>query len=368
MQMLEGIKEVVIKESVDEFDEEKISSLITKGVQFPKPILTFDDDPFIFPHTINLIQGSYGTNKSYFASHIASAFLNVNREPPLLKMIVDSRYEYLVVYVDTERPLRDQLPAAINQIIKNAGLPENTLPHNFKVSSVKKYRRAERLEMTKKYIDKVRESDKHIILILDVVTDCMKSFNDLGETNSLLDELNNITENEEITIIGVIHENPDGSKKARGHLGTELVNKATTVVSIGYKNEDTDVLSLRIIKNRLVKRQKEKYLKRSQTSGLLVFADSSEIEEMQSKNKIKLSELSDFIFDRFNGYEYSTKELLKIIQDQFDVSEKPAREAINKLYDNQQILREKGFELKMRKGKHNSKIYSLVELIGELQL
>ena len=196
----------------------------------------------------------------------------------------------------------------------------------------------------------------------------MVSFNDLGETNNLLDELNNITETEEITIIGVIHENPDGSRKARGHIGTEFVNKATTVVSIGYKNEDTDVLLLRIIKNRLVRRQKEKYLKRSQTSGLLVFADSSEIEEMQSKNKIKLSELSDFIFDRFNGYEYSTKELLKIIQDQFDVSEKPAREAINKLYDNQQILREKGFELKMRIGKYNSKIYSLAELTGELQI
>jgi len=145
------------------------------------------------------------------------------------------------------------------------------------------------------------------------------------------------------------------------------VNKATTVVSIGYKNEDTDVLSLRIIKNRLVKRQKEKYLKRSQTSGLLVFADSSEIEEMQCKKKIKLSKLSNFIVDRFKGCEYSTKELLKIIQNQFDVSEKPARDAINELYDNQQMLREKGFELKMRTGKHNSKIYSLSELKGELQ-
>jgi hypothetical protein len=234
--------------------------------------------------------------------------------------------------------------------------------------SLKKYKRTERLKKTQDFINKLRVEGKHFILILDVVTDCMESFNELRETNILLDKLNNITETEEITIIGVIHENPDGSKKARGHIGTEFVNKATTVVSIGYKNEDTDVLSLRIIKNRLVRRQKEKYLKRSQTSGLLVFADSSEIEEMQSKKKIKLSELSDFIVDKFNGCEYPTKELLIIIGEQFDVSEKPARDALNKLYDNQQILREKGFELKMRKGKYNSKIYSVVELVGELQL
>jgi len=307
MQILNGIKEVGIKESIDEFDTKKITSLIIKGVNFPTPILTFDNEPFIFPYTVNLIQGGSGTNKSYFASHIASAFLNVNREPTLLRMGVNINHTYTVAYLDTERPTRDQFPAAMNQIIKNAGLPENIVPNNFMCGSLKKYRRTERLKRTKEFITKSREKGKHLILILDVITDCMVSFNDLGETNTLLDELNNITENEEITIIGVIHENPDGSKKARGHLGTEFVNKATTVVSIGYKNEDTDVLSLRIIKNRLARRQKEKYLIRSQTSGLLVFADSSEIEEMQSKNKIKLSELSDFIFDRFNGYQYYTK-------------------------------------------------------------
>ena len=57
----------------------------------------------------------------------------------------------------------------------------------------------------------------------------------------LLDKLNDMTENKDITVIGVIHENPDGTKKARGHIGTEFVNKATTVVSIGYKNEDSPI-------------------------------------------------------------------------------------------------------------------------------
>jgi len=217
MQKLNGIKEVVLKESSDEFDIKKITSLILKGVNFPTPILSFDNEPFIFPYTVNLIQGSYGTNKSYFASHIASAFLNVNREPTLLRMEVNNNHTYTVAYLDTERPTRDQFPAAMNQIIKNAGLPENIVPNNFMYGSLKKYRRTERLKKTKDFINESRGKGEHLILILDVVTDCMESFNDLGETNNLLDELNNITETEEITIIAVIHENPDGNKKARGH-------------------------------------------------------------------------------------------------------------------------------------------------------
>ena len=97
MQMLNGIQEEIIKESVDEFDIKKITSLILKGVSIPTPILTFDNEPFIFPYTVNLIQGSQGTNKSYFASHIASAFLNVNREPTLLRMGVNDNYTYIYV-------------------------------------------------------------------------------------------------------------------------------------------------------------------------------------------------------------------------------------------------------------------------------
>jgi len=212
------------------------------------------------------------------------------------------------------------------------------------------------------FIDNAMCPSSHLVLFLDVITDCMTNFNDLTETNILLDKLNDMTENKEITVIGVIHENPDGTKKARGHIGTEFVNKATTVVSIGYKNEYSPILSLRIIKNRLVKRQKEKFIKRSEKTGLLVFADSSEIEDIQSNKRIKLSELSEMLLQKFGVGEISNKELLKFTMHQFSVSDKTSRIAINDLYENQSFLKDKGFELKRKKGMHNSNIYKLVKL------
>lgn len=357
-----------IKSEPDKFDSAKIETLIKKGIEYPDPILSFDNVPLIFPFTINLVQGSQGSNKSYFASHIISAFLNLKRDPPLLNMSVNTNLNYLVAYLDTERSTRDQFPAAMNQTIINAGLPANVKPNNFKFGSLKKYHRDERLQKTKEFIDSIKTENYHIVLIIDVITDAMKSFNDLGETNALMDELNFITENENITIIGVIHENPDGTKKARGHIGTEFVNKATTVISIGYKEDDSDILVLKIVKNRLAQRQSKKYIKRCKSSKILVFPNSGEIEQIESKNKIKIYELAEYLIPLLMGKEYSTKELILKIEEHFQASDKPIRDAISNLYNNQQILREKGFELVISKGKHNSNIYSIIGLDSKLAL
>lgn len=359
MQILNGLKEEVIRESVDEFEQHKIESLIEKGVSFPDPLLIFDGSPYIFPHTINLIQGGPGTNKSFLAEHIAASFLNPNKKQAILNMSTNESYEYIIAYLDTERPIRNQLPACMNRVIRIAGLPVGHLPQNFKFGSLKNYHRQERLEMTSKFIDVSKCHGKHLILFLDVVTDCMRNFNDLTETNILLDKLNVLTEKEEVTIIAVIHENPDGSKKARGHIGTEFVNKASTVVTVGYKKDGSDIIVMKTIKNRLAKPPKEKFLKRSESTGELVFADALDIDELESKKKISLLNLSYFLAEFLNGNEYSTMDLISIIGKEFNVSEKPIREALNRLFDNQLYLYQKGFVLKKRKGEKNSDWYSL---------
>lgn len=350
------------KSDQDEFDLAKIESHIQNGIKYPEPILSINNVPFIYPYTLNVIQGSQGSNKSYLAAHIASAFLNLNREPKLLNMTVNPNFNYVVAYLDTERPTRDQFPAAMLQTIKNAGLPANDKPSNFILGSLKKYHREERLNKAKEFIEKIKTENRHIILIIDVITDAMRSFNDLGETNALIDELNNITENEDITIIGVIHENPDGLKKARGHIGTEFVNKATTVISIGFKEFDSDILILKIVKNRLAKRQSEKYIKRCNLSGILEFINSEEIGQIESKNKIKIHDLAGYLIPLLMEKEHSSKELIKKIEDHFGASNKTVRQALNNLYNNQQILGEKGFELVIRKGKYNSNFYSIIKL------
>ena len=57
------------------------------------------------------------------------------------------------------------------------------------------------------------------------------SINDEGESTTMSSSLLRWTEEYNIHIIVVLHENP-GSDKARGHIGTELTNKAETVIAL----------------------------------------------------------------------------------------------------------------------------------------
>lgn len=359
MQLLNGLEEEVIKQSIDEFEEQKVEVLIKRGVGLPEPLLIFDGSPYIFPYSINLIQGGSGSNKSFLAEHIAAAFLYPEKYPSILNMDVNDTYNYTVAYLDTERSTRNQFPFAMHRVIEIAGLTPGQIPSNFRFGSLKNKPREERLESTRQFVDKIKCPGRHLILILDVVTDCMKNFNDLTESNLLLDRLNILTEKEEVTIIGVIHENPDGSKKARGHIGTEFVNKASTVVTIGYERDSSEIIVMRTIKTRQAKRPRARYLKRSEVTGGFVFANMAEIEDMESKKKIKLNDLSYFLIDELNESESSTIELVSKIRSKFNVSEKPIREALNRLFDNQLYLYQKGFALRKRKGEKNSDWYSL---------
>ena len=106
----------------DEFDMNKIRNTLGTGAKYPSLILSLDGSPLIFPHTINLIQGSYGVNKSYLAAYFASAFLNPQLSYIPLKITTNNKLKYCINYLDTEKSVRDQLPAAMSEIIKNAGL------------------------------------------------------------------------------------------------------------------------------------------------------------------------------------------------------------------------------------------------------
>jgi len=78
-------------------------------------------------------------------------------------------------------------------------------------------------------------------VIIDGVRDLIKDFNSLDESTKIGDKLLKWTKEKDIHISVVLHENPskDGSNnKARGHLGTELTNKAETIIRFEKNREN----------------------------------------------------------------------------------------------------------------------------------
>ncbi len=226
-------------------------------IAHPEPILSQNGQGVIWPHTINLIQGQTGTHKSRVAELIC-AILIAQQElhGETIGFALDSPPErpYAVCYVDTERNLQDQFIQAIQTMKTRAGYVHHEHPTHFDYNSLLDIPRTERLEALRQYLDHIRSRMAgHLVVILDQLADCVADFNDPKESMLLTDLLNVMVNKQDVTFLCIIHENPGGSK-ARGHLGTEGANKASTVLQIGFlkaaSGTPSDVIQLKYIKRR----------------------------------------------------------------------------------------------------------------------
>ena len=283
--------------------QKKIKENKGKPINFSQPILWQKENPVFFPKTINVIQGKAGVHKSRLAETICASLLKTpesNRD--LLHFKTNILTRYAVCYVDTERNLSDQLPYSLQQIQLKAGYPIQDHPYGFDYISLLEFGREERFDMLNIYLEHIRKQfPMHIFIVLDVITDCVFNFNDTKDSMKLIDMMNQSINRYNVTFLCLIHENPGSADKARGHLGTEILNKASTVMQIGFEkdaqNHNTDLLKVAYLKCRSSKKHEPFYVQYSDTEKGLILADFNTITEvMDSKNqKAALDETIELI-------------------------------------------------------------------------
>ncbi len=283
--------------------QKKIKENKGKQINFSQPILWQKENPVFFPKTINVIQGKAGVHKSRLAETICAALLKTpesNRD--LLHFKTNILTRYAVCYVDTERNLSDQLPYSLQQIQLKAGYAIQDHPYGFDYISLLEFGREERFDMLNIYLEHIRKQfPMHIFIVLDVITDCVFNFNDTKDSMKLIDMMNQSINRYDVTFICLIHENPGSADKARGHLGTEILNKASTVIQIGFEkdsqNHNTDLLKVAYLKCRSSKKHDPFYVQYSNEEKGLVLADFNIINEvMDSRNqKAALDETIELI-------------------------------------------------------------------------
>jgi hypothetical protein len=79
-------------------------------------------------------------------------------------------------------------------------------------------------------------------VVIDGIRDLMKDINSAEESTDLSTKLMQWSEESGAHILTVLHENP-GSEKLRGHIGTELMNKAETVLGVEKMEGDEKYIS-----------------------------------------------------------------------------------------------------------------------------
>jgi hypothetical protein len=99
------------------------------------------------------------------------------------------------------------------------------------------------------------------------------------------------TEERNIYILTVLHQNPTNDK-ARGHVGTELINKAQTVLSIrkDEKNENISIVEPQQCRDK----EPEIFAFEINEFGIPIAVENFEIKRETGNNKDKVLDLDDF--------------------------------------------------------------------------
>lgn len=185
-----------------------------------------------------------------------------------------------VLYFDTEQGAY-HVQLAIKRICKMIGVSE---PDNLKVYGLRSLNHSERLAA----IDyAIYTMDGVGFVAIDGVRDLVSSINDEEQASMMSTKLLQWTERRQIHVVTVLHQNK-GDSNARGHLGTELVNKAETVISVTKNEQDKDIS---IVQAEYCRNIEPEPFAFEITDGLPAIVENYELRTESSKNQFDLMDL-----------------------------------------------------------------------------
>lgn len=139
----------------------------------------------------------------------------------------------IILYVDTEQG-RHHCQKVLNRILRLANLPIDIDPDNLIILALRKYTPDERLAI----IEYALETIPNIgLVIIDGIRDFVYDINSPSEATKIISKLMQWTDKYQFHIHTILHQNKN-DEHARGHIGTELNNKAETIMQIEVDKDD----------------------------------------------------------------------------------------------------------------------------------
>lgn len=191
-----------------------------KEIDGGRVFLTFDDSELFVEGTISCVVGPAKSRKTFAMSLLLEQLLNPSEDDFV------STFNGDILYFDTEMSER-----RIQMVSQRF-----TKPENITFFSIRKYSIKERYYIIEEAIKRLRP---HVVVI-DGFKELVADINDQKYATTLLNNMLKWVEAYGIHLTGVLHTNP-GSDKPRGALGTEMINKASSVMAVATKGSQTKV-------------------------------------------------------------------------------------------------------------------------------
>ena len=207
-------------------------------LSYGEKVLQSDKGDTIIPIAL----GTYGnlsvitappkTRKSFFCSLLASAYLSgTNIYGGQIK---GHRGNGDLIYIDTEQGKWHASKVFRRPLDMDSNIPKDKY-HTFALRTIG-YK--ERLQFIEHYLkEHIKEPS---LVILDGVADLCADVNNIEKSNELVSALMRLSQQQNVHIINVIHQNFGSAKLGTGHLGSALEKKAETVISLEANTVNKD--------------------------------------------------------------------------------------------------------------------------------
>lgn len=197
----------------------------------PNPVISFNQISLGSTGDFTLLTGKPKSKKTFLLSLIIASMYN-----DTLTEVICGRFpegKRRVVYFDTEQSKYDVQKVANRIKALSAAPVENSLF----IYSLREWNH----ETKKKIIeDFVNEDDSIGLVIIDGIRDLLSDINDPKQATLISEWLLELTAKNNIHLITVLHQNK-GDNNSRGHIGTELNNKASSVISVALDPKNTSI-------------------------------------------------------------------------------------------------------------------------------
>jgi hypothetical protein len=147
-----------------------------------------------------------------------------------------------ILYVDTEQsPYHCQ--KVMKRIVRMAGLSLDKEPKNLEFLSLRRHTPEIRITIVETAI---YNTEGLGLVIIDGIRDMVYDINSPGESTKIISKLMQWTDERQIHIHTILHQNK-ADENARGHIGTELNNKAETVLEVAKDKFDGNISTVHAI-------------------------------------------------------------------------------------------------------------------------
>ena len=150
-----------------------------------------------------------------------------------------------ILYIDTEQS-QNHCMIVMHRIMKLAELPTNEDCDRFYFLSLRKFNPKERLAIID---DAISQIEGLGFVVIDGIRDLVYDINSPSEATCVISKLMQWTDEYQIHLHTILHQNKS-DENARGHIGTEINNKAETIIQIDKDKDDSNISKVESVHTR----------------------------------------------------------------------------------------------------------------------